>query len=76
MNEAVKMPHLPPEITLMILAEHDDPTHLWNTCRLVSTEFKQLTEHIFVTYHLPRTTIFFPYREGVIYVARDNTVHF
>lgn len=73
MNLAVKMPHLPPEIRSMILAHHDDLTHLWNSCRLVSTEFKQMTEHIFVVRHLPRATIFFPSEDSVNYKISDDT---
>lgn len=59
----------------MVLGEHDDLTHLWNTCRLVSTEFKQLTERIFVTRYLPRTTIFFLCNRSMVYHTIDAKVH-
>lgn len=69
------MPHLVPELRFMVLGKHDDVTHLWTTCRLVSTEFKQLVEHIFVTHLLPRTTIFFPC-EGMDYDFSDTVFRF
>ena len=67
MNAAVKMPHLVPEIRSIILDQHDDLTHLWNICRLVSTEFKQMVEHIFVTRYLSRITIHFPCEKNIYY---------
>ncbi|CAD6589886.1 MAG: hypothetical protein ASARMPREDX12_004065 [Alectoria sarmentosa] len=59
------MPYLPSEIRTMIVRSYgnttSDLTHLWTTCRLVSTEFKEVVESIFVKYHLPSTTLSFAF---------------
>ncbi|KAF2744393.1 hypothetical protein M011DRAFT_479963 [Sporormia fimetaria CBS 119925] len=47
LERIAQCPSLPPELWLRILSHHTDVTHLWTTCRLVSTSFLAYTEQVF-----------------------------
>ncbi|KAF2465716.1 uncharacterized protein BDR25DRAFT_336825 [Lindgomyces ingoldianus] len=52
-------PSLPPEIWIRILSHHLDLTHLWTTCRRVSSTFQAYVEQAFAETHLRSTQIDF-----------------
>jgi hypothetical protein len=52
-------PSLPPELWIRILSYHSDLTHLWLTCRAVSSTFCAYTEQVFAEYVLRDTHIDF-----------------
>lgn len=49
-----------------------DLTCLWTTCRLVSTEFKEVVESIFVKYHLASTTLSFAFSPHPWFVNQNG----
>ncbi|KAF2193217.1 hypothetical protein K469DRAFT_715253 [Zopfia rhizophila CBS 207.26] len=52
-------PSLPPELWIRILSHHHDLTHLWTTCRLISSTFCAYVEQVFAEYHIRSTRIDF-----------------
>jgi hypothetical protein len=52
-------PSLPPELWIRILSYHSNLTHLWLTCRAVSSTFRAYTEQVFAEYVLRDTHIAF-----------------
>ncbi|KAH7128793.1 hypothetical protein B0J11DRAFT_549473 [Dendryphion nanum] len=48
----VILPSLPPEIWIRILSHHEDPVHLWTTCRRVSNTFLSYVDQVFADSYL------------------------
>ncbi|KAF2122319.1 hypothetical protein BDV96DRAFT_482722 [Lophiotrema nucula] len=56
----LQCPSLPAEIWIRILSYHEDLTHLWTTCRLVSHTYRDYVEQMFAEHHLRNTYIDWP----------------